>query len=506
MAGKLGKFQMRSFNYWGPGVDQKNNLAAAFQLQPQRATNVMVQLLAYQRGASLDTFLNQFPVKEFENDEEYIWDIIGSSRRNIPLVEARDENGTTVTSASGNIGAGTAPFYLVFAENWFADGEIIVGNLNEVYQFRIKDHPKMEGTNYVYEVELCGANTLGCPAERLLEGEKFSVEFAPVEEELSRKVGDIRFATPVSMRNGWTTLRIYHKVAGSMLDRKMAVGIPVTSPGANGKLEHHVENMWMHYVDWEMEQEFSEEKNRALAFGRSNRNTNGEYMNFGKSGNVIKMGDGLFAQMEVANTTYYNKFSIKLLERTLLELATNKLGLQDRQFVIKTGQWGALQFNEAVKQETSGWYPMFILDNSSTGVVQKVSSPLHQNALAAGYQYTEFRAPNNITVSLDVDPLYDDIVRNKIQHPDGGPAMSYRYDIMYMGTMDQPNIFKCQIKGNPEQRGYRWGFRNPWTGQQNNPNMTLEEDAAEVHKMCTLGLVVLDPTRTVSMIPALLQG
>jgi len=41
-------------------------------------------------------------------------------------------------------------------------------------------------------------------------------------------------------------------------------------------------------------------------------------MNFGKSGNVIKMGDGLFAQMEVANTTYYNKFSIKLLERTLL--------------------------------------------------------------------------------------------------------------------------------------------------------------------------------------------
>jgi hypothetical protein len=149
---------------------------------------------------------------------------------------------------------------------------------------------------------------------------------------------------------------------------------------------------------------------------------------------------------------------------------------------------------------------MFILDNSSTGVVQKVSSPLHQNALAAGYQYTEFRAPNNITVSLDVDPLYDDIVRNKIQHPNGGPAMSYRYDIMYMGTMDQPNIFKCQIKGNPEQRGYRWGFRNPWTGQQNNPNMTLEEDAAEIHKMCTLGLVVLDPTRTVSMIPALLQG
>lgn len=32
--------------------------------------------------------------------------------------------------------------------------------------------------------------TTGIPAERLLAGERFSVEYAPVERELSRKVGD----------------------------------------------------------------------------------------------------------------------------------------------------------------------------------------------------------------------------------------------------------------------------------------------------------------------------
>ena len=74
----------------------------------------MVQLLAFHRGKTLDTFLSQFPVKEFDSDEEYYWDVIGSSRRNIPLVEARDENGTVVTAESGNVGIGTAPFYLVF--------------------------------------------------------------------------------------------------------------------------------------------------------------------------------------------------------------------------------------------------------------------------------------------------------------------------------------------------------------------------------------------------------
>lgn len=109
----------------------------------------MVQLLAYYRGKTLDTFLNQFPVKEFEDDTEYYWDVIGSSRRNIPLVEARDENGNPVTAGSSNVGVGTAPFYLVFPEDWFADGEVIVGHLNQVYPFRILGDPRMEGTNAV---------------------------------------------------------------------------------------------------------------------------------------------------------------------------------------------------------------------------------------------------------------------------------------------------------------------------------------------------------------------
>ena len=81
----------------------------------------MVQLLAYYRGKTLDTFLSQFPVREFDTDDEYYWDVIGSSRRNIPLVEARDENGTQVTTDyPGNVGIGTSPFYLVFPEDWFA--------------------------------------------------------------------------------------------------------------------------------------------------------------------------------------------------------------------------------------------------------------------------------------------------------------------------------------------------------------------------------------------------
>ena len=498
MAGKLGKFQMVGFQHW-KGLTKENHLGAAFLSAPQKATNLMVQLLAYQRGKTLDTFLSQFPVREFEDDSEYTWDVVGSSRRNIPLVEARDENGTVI-GTTGMIGAGTTPFYLVFPEDWFADGEYIVGNLNELYQFRILGEPRMEGTNAVYKVELAGGNTAGCPADRLQAGERFSVEAAFVEKELSRKVGDVRFSTPVSMRNEWSNIRIQHKVPGSMLNKKLAVGIPVVKDG-----KKDVKNMWMHVVDYEVECQFSEYKNNALAFGRSNRNANGEYMNFGKSGNVIKTGAGLYEQMEVANTMYYNTFSIKLLEDALYELSAAKLDFGDRYFVIKTGERGAIEFHKAVLNTVSGWQSY--LTDGNAAIVKKTGSNLHSNALSAGFQFVEYLAPNGVKVKVDVDPYYDDPVRNKVMHPKGGVAMSYRYDIMYIGTMDQPNIFKCQIKGQPEYRGYQWGpFRNPFTGASNNPYASFDEDAAVIHKYATLGICVLDPTRTMSLIPAILQG
>lgn len=120
----LGKFQTREFSYW-KGLTRENHLGSIFQKAPQKATNLMVKLLAYQRGKTLDTLLNQFPSKEFESDEEYTWDVVASSRRNIPLVEARDENGEVVEDNGQMVGAGTAPFYLVFAEDWFSDGRLV---------------------------------------------------------------------------------------------------------------------------------------------------------------------------------------------------------------------------------------------------------------------------------------------------------------------------------------------------------------------------------------------
>lgn len=496
---QLGKFQMKAFTSW-KGLTRDNHIGAIFGRAPQKATNIMVQLLAQHRGKSLDSYLQRFPVKYFETDDEYTWEVIGSSRRNIPIIEARDMNDEVISS--GMAGENGQPFKVVFPEDWFADGEVIVGELNEVYPLRILGQPRLEGSNAVYTVELMGGVLGGMPAEQLSAGKRFSWEYAPVEDTMSLEVGDVRYTSSTAMRNEWSHIRIQTKVPGNILDKKLAIGIPFVDKAG----QKQVASSWMHHVDYKLEETFSEYKSNIIMFGRSNRNKNGEYLNFGKSGNVIKMGDGIRAQMSVGNTRYYTKFSLKTLEDALFELSESKLDYSDRTFVIETGSRGAVQFHKAVLDVVSGWTVFQYLGGNAANpaIISKTSSKLHDNALSAGFQFVEYKAPNGLTIKIDVNPLYDDQVRNKIMHPNGGVAESYRYDIMCIGTTEEPNIQLAKVRGKEEYRGYMWGLRNPFTGGMNNPYMSYPEDSAQIHKMATLGVFILDPTRTMSIIPNIL--
>ena len=68
-------------------------------------------------------------------------------------------------------------------------------------------------------------------------------------------------------------------------------------------------------------------------------------------------------------------------------------------------------FHNAVRNVMSGWTE-FSINGDALGVVRKTTSPLNKNSLAAGYQFTEFSAPNGVTVKLEVDSFYDDPVNN----------------------------------------------------------------------------------------------
>ena len=181
---KLQKFQTVTFDGWSTEITKRNHIDSLYGKCPQQVANFMIQLLARNFGNSLETVLSRYPIKEFEDDTEYMWDVIGSARRNIPLVEARKADGSPITGKTEMVGEGGEHFFLVFAEHWFFDGEEIFGEKNQVYPMLIKGKPVQEGTNYVYEVELSNGSRKGIPSDRLQPGERFSYAFAPVERGL----------------------------------------------------------------------------------------------------------------------------------------------------------------------------------------------------------------------------------------------------------------------------------------------------------------------------------
>ena len=494
------------------GMITDNHLGALFQIDRQRAADTITLLQASVTGNNtLENFLSKFPTREFEDDTEYYWDVLLNSARNYPLICARDENGVEVDADTAtNVGVGTSRFTLVFSEPAFHDGEVIVGELNEKYLFRILEPPQIEGSNYAYFVELMGGNTTGVPPQELQYGKKFSKEYAPVERELSRRVGGVSYNTPVAMRGEFSTIRISDKVPGFKANKKLAFGIPmVKEDPKTGRQVKGVSAMWMDYEDWALSLEWANYKNRLLAFGRSNRNANGEYMNFGKSGMDIRMGSGIFEQAEAGMTRWYSDTSciMDYILEALYDLSAGKIAFGDRKFIIKTGERGALLFNRAAQAQGSGWLPLGLqYSESNPPAITKTTADFAPGTAVrmTTHQITEWQAPNGVFVKLDVDTFYDDQVRNKIMHPEGGVAFSYRFDIWYIGNENTPNIQKCAVKNQPESWGYEWGFRNSFTGAISNMNMSHDEDSATVHRMATMGAIVYDPTRCYSIIPSLL--
>ena len=499
----VGKFVMTKGKHFS-GLVLKNHVGAIFGSKPQLASKLTTVLLSKSGIKNLDTQLSKYPTKTLATSDDFVWKLVGSEERNIPLIEARYA-GSIVTSGSGSIGAARSKFELVFGEKYFTKVHVIVGSKPDIYQMRVLAEPKQEGTNYVYTCEVWGAEeTLaGIPATELLSGERFSIETSYVEDELSTEGSGIQFTSPYLMRNSISTLRVENKVSGAMIDCNVEpvyfAGIE-TKDANTGKV--HTSMTWMQEVFWQFEKALSRIKSRTLMFGKTNRDQNGRFLNKGKSNIEIKAGSGIREQMEVSNTSYYNTFSVRLLEDSLYELSEGKLDFGERKFVVRTGERGAAQFHRSATQMASGWTN---LTQNNPAVIQTTSSELNPNALKAGFQFTEWVAPNGIHLIIEVDPFYDDKVRNKIEHPDGGVAESYRYDIMYMGQTQEPNIQKIQVQGHSELRGYQGGIRDPFTGRRGGVMQTME-DSATMTAMDWTGAMVIDSSRTCSLIPMLLAA
>ncbi len=174
----LGKFVMTKGKAWS-GLTLKNHIGAIFGSQPQLVSPLTTVLLQNSGMKNLDTTLSLFPEKVLNSADDFVWKVVGSDERNIPLVEARFQ-GAVVNGSTTGVGVARTKFQLVFGEKWFTKMHVIAGPRPDVYQIRILEDAFEEGSNYVYECEVWGGqeSLAGIPGDELLGGNRFSIESA----------------------------------------------------------------------------------------------------------------------------------------------------------------------------------------------------------------------------------------------------------------------------------------------------------------------------------------
>ena len=471
------------------GLVTKSHLGYRFGIEPQQASKVATMIHQANLGATVNAYLNQFPVVTFQTDDDFTWDITTNGKKNIPLARAEVTLGTALTAAD-KAGHNYSEFFLYFWEAYFTDVNLIVGERNEVYPIQVLEDPVNVGGLWRYRARLLTGNpNLFIPFEELAAGKRFSKDFSPVEKELSVKGGGVHYTFPYKMMNAFTMIRMQDTIPGNMIERP--VKFSWIDP-ATKKLM----TTWMDYRSYELEMQYQDEINHMLVYATSNKTDEGKYVQRGKSGRVIQMGAGIKQQMEAANYNTYNIFDIKKFTEMLLDMTVGKVVMGQREVTVLTGEWGMYQFHEALESYSTLYTPArdnFRIYNKG-------------NTMGFRGQFLEYIGPNGIKVNIVHDALKDDFARNKIYYPGKqGLAESYVYDILNMGTSDgRPNVQKVQLAKFGDIRGYEPGLRDPFTIGQVNRIMANPKDAWTEHRAYTGGAIVYDPTRTATYKPIIL--
>lgn len=488
MAKPFSPLQMTEAQSWA-GLTTKNTLAKVYQRSPQKASNLITKIHNVNFGMTMDAYMSDNTLT-LDTDDDYTWQLIGTAKKNLPLVEARI-NGTAIV-ATDKPGLNNTEFELVFEEDYFFDDQIIVGHKNEAYPIQIVGDPTREGSNFVYRCRLfSGDSEAFVPYDELVAGKRFSKEWTLVEQTLSKKGSGVNYTSPFTMRNAFSFIRKEDTFPGNMKARPMATAFKDD--------KGNVFRIWTQYASYQMDMDLAQEKAFALVFATANRGPDGVYKQYGKSGYLQVQGAGLRQQMEVSNTEYYSQFTVDTINNLLLDISEGRLKTDQRKFVLRCGERGMVQFHKALEDYVHLYTP-----NRDMNRLYAAASKGVNMGKGYGGQFVEYTGPNGIVVSIEADSMYDDKVRNKIFHPDGGVAESYRYDIFDIGDLEgEPNVRKVTVKDQEYMMGIEPGLRNPLTPSLEKNLMTTGIDGWKEHRACYISGMVKDPSKTASLINAL---
>tara|TARA_R110000868_G_scaffold401894_2_gene677633 strand:+ start:357 stop:1835 length:1479 start_codon:yes stop_codon:yes gene_type:complete len=483
MAIAISPLQITNAQQWS-GLTTENNIGYMGGLERIKF-NIMDSIMEINFGPEFDKFVQQFPLREIDDDREFEWFLCGPNIKNYPLINWYDASGNQVAQPGLNF----SRFFMVFPVRMFEITDTIGTDSKETYQLQVKAEPKQVQGGWEYEVELITGNqALFVPATELVAGTRYAKLFSPTEQTLSQRGGTVQHESYFKMYNRTSMIRTNVDVPGNMISKSLGDGDYAKGFFYKGKDGQLVKN-WIDKLSMDLRIQFNRQKSNLHLYAINNKTSQGTYANKGESGYEIKMGAGLFEQISASNI-YYNTFwDLDYLKQIMLDLSINKLPQDMRKFKLATGERGWIRFHELV--EAAG------LQFSTMNAGNRITGS--GNELRLGGQYTKFGYLQGIEMELTYMPIFDDPTFNTKLHPDGGLQSSYEILVMDIGTTGgKPNVNRISIKGQEEAWAYVPGLRDPFspTGSFVAPKMaTSGKDGYSVFGAFWGGLQVTNPTK-----------
>ncbi|MBQ5392031.1 MAG: hypothetical protein IIU44_06640 [Spirochaetales bacterium] len=441
-------------------------------LKPQLVNEITTRVFAsmnyrkpllYQTLSSIGT--------KWVTSNEVEWKLTGATEMPDTIVQATKKD---------EIVAGR-PFKLRMSKDmWLYGDEISPGDSTHMFQCRIVKDPYREGNHFVYEVELSHADTI--PDEFLQAGAQWGKLFSAYGE-AAVQGGSTQYSGSFAMRNHIGKLRKQYRISDYAWEEVMAVRVTDS--------EGNTYDMIDDYALFEYRKQWLEEIEKALLWSRT---TDTE---LDSTGNKVDKFPGLIQQVtDWGNDLPTSNITLRKIEDFVDGIIYNKYSPEETVVLeFYTGRKGMEHFSRLIEGgigSPNGW----VLQNDSNfKPVQSASSPYHKNAYSYGYQFIEYRMPNNVILRPKVLPMLDD-TNNQFELVNGFPKSSMTMLFLDFSPVGrEASNIQIMKKKNGEKVWYVDGGISH-TGPQMGGSAAHGGEWYEKHNSLELGLLITDPSRT----------
>jgi len=468
---------------WNANMTEQENLGAALIAKPTKLVGKVDQLFSsmnYFSDNPLTAMLFGGSKSEVEiTGTSWEWDMKGANTRPLVVMEDVEVSNTTP-------GKFTRTYQLKLDEPWLVPGDIMnPGTADKRYQSRVVDELRRHGDGFVYNMRMMSDDdALFVPKKHFSAGSEW-VKLYSMYEEANEQRGSTQFSTPITLESRLSKFGKKYKITDYASTEVLSMAIPDSQGGWH--------RSWMKYAEVEYWQQWYKELERGAWYTRSTETVPGA------NGRPVRSGPGAQELLEDSHLHRMTHLTSRLMEDYLMDIYYSRMapGVKGkRQVKGFSGEYGMLNFNRAVED----WMSRSGFIKNVEMFTRKDTSPLHANAIDAGYQFTKYSMANGITMELVHSPLYDDRTINlEMDEITGYPTESQRITFLdFKGDSSDTNI-KYVGKKDSFAFTYVEGLYGPY-GPKKGGSSAHGGSYYEIHVEKSAGMQITDVTKCGEMI------